>query len=179
MGGVLGAVADASSSFVADLALGAPCAVHAQRGLTQGAQDVRAAMLAHRVSVLAPEFVALPVAAVLDVPVLAHELGEALRRGVFHAQAADKIAHGGLTALVFVQVLGACFEDALGKGIAGFLRAYGQHKDAALLDAAVGFLDLALPKKGRIWPGRSLFAAAKLALTCSWSLGWLPFTALT
>ena len=91
----MGAVADAASWFVADCALGAPGAVHAQRGLAQGAQDVRAVMLAHGVVVLAPELVALPVAAVLDVPVRAHELGKAPGRGVFHPQAADKIAHGG------------------------------------------------------------------------------------
>ena len=68
-------------------------AVEVKGELTQGAQDVGSAMAAHQVGVFAPEFVALSMTAVFDVPVPAHKLCVALGCGQ-----AQRLPIGGLVA---------------------------------------------------------------------------------
>jgi len=135
-------------------------------------------MLAHEVTVLAPEIVALPMAAILDVPVPADMPTEARGChpfGPFGRHAADEVAHGGSAIpLLRVQGFGLRFDDTLGEGEAGGLRCYRQQPDAAPVQPPVLVLYLTFPKRGGDAPG---CLASKQPVTCLWSVGWLSLRA--
>jgi hypothetical protein len=126
--------------------------VQIERHLPQGAQDVGSAVVFHAVFVFAPQHVAPPVSSVLNVPVLAHSCGEAVQRDFFGSQAADKVTDGrrGIGA---IEMEGLGFEDAACVRESGRLRLNGQEANLALLKAAVLFLYVACPKRGRCAPG--------------------------
>ena len=148
-------------------------AVEVKGKLTQGAKDVRSAMAAHQVGVFAPEFVALPMTAIFDVPVPAHKFTVSLDLGVAGAEAAYVVAYCGLC-VGFVEVLSAHSDEAAGKGDAGFFGVCWQHPYASAFEASVVVFYLASVKRGRGAPG---CLAAKLCRACLRSLGWLSLTA--
>lgn len=143
--------------------------------LAQGGEDVGAVVVAHEVAVLAPELVALPVAAVLDVPVAADAGGEAPGAQLVVGEAGHEVTDGGSGARPG-EVEGPGPQDGLGEGEVDGGGLDGEHGDVAALDAAVVLLDGASPKRGVGAPGREAWKAPAMYRSME---GWLPLTART
>jgi hypothetical protein len=114
---------------------------------------VGSAVVFHSLLVLAPQHIAPPVRAILNIPMLAHSCGKALGWDFLGSEAADEVAEGRRCLLLgVIEVEGLGLEDAACVGEAGALRLDGQDADAALFKATVLFLYVAGPKRGRCAP---------------------------
>lgn len=135
--------------------------------LTQSAEDVGGAVVFKPLFVLAPDDIAAPVSAILDVPVFANGGGKALRRHVGRSQTADEEPDGERWFRA-IQADGLGLEDALSVRESGRFRLDGQNADLALFDSPVVFFYFSLPKRGRGAPG---WEEAKALCTCLWRAG--------
>lgn len=135
--------------------------------LAQSAEDVCGAVVFEPLFVLAPEDIAAPMGAILDVPVFADGGGNALGRHVGRGQTADEEPDGERLFRA-IQADGLGLEDALSVRKGGGFRLDGQNADLALFDSSVLFFYFSLPKKGRRAPG---WDEAKALCTCLWRVG--------
>jgi len=135
--------------------------------LAQSAEDVCGAVVFESPFVLAPDDIAAPVSAILDVPVFADGGGRAFWRHVCRGQTADEEPDGERLRRA-IQADGLGLEDALGVRKGGGFRLDGQNAGLALLDSPVLLFYFSLPKKWRGAPG---WEEAKALCTCLWRAG--------